>query len=80
MIRPQQEEWAEWIASYRSRYSEKIVSGTIERGFMLTRSRWPAEGGDASNDGAKRESPRSDLSTRLWRKAPSLAKGAQDAR
>ena len=41
VIRPEREEWAAWIASYRSRYSEKIVSGVIERGFMLTRSRWP---------------------------------------
>jgi DNA-binding MarR family transcriptional regulator len=80
VIRPEREEWAAWIASIRSRYSEKIVSGMIERGFMLTRSRWPEDGGGASNDGSKRESPRSGLPTRLWRQAPSLAKGAQDAR
>jgi len=80
VIRPQREEWAAWIASYRSRYSEKIVSGMIERGFMLTRSRWPEDGGGASNDGAKRKSPRSNLPTQPWRKAESMAKGAQDAR
>ncbi len=80
VIRPQREEWEAWIAAYRSRYSEKIVSGMIERGFMLTRSRWPEDGGGASNDSGKLESPRSGLPTRLWRQAPSLAKGAQDAR
>jgi len=79
VIRPEREEWAAWIASYRIRYSEKILSGMIERGFMLTRSRWPEDGGGARNDGSKRESPRSGLPTRLWRHAPSMAKGAQDA-
>ncbi len=80
VIRPEREEWAAWIASYRSRYSEKIVSGVIERGFMLTRSRWPEDCGGASNDVSKPKSPRSELLSRPWRKAESIAKGAQDAR
>ena len=59
VIRPEGEEWAAWIACYRSRYGEKIVAGMIERGFMLTRlRRWPEERGEGSNDGAKRETRR----------------------
>ena len=80
VIRPEREEWAAWIASCRSRYSEKIIVGMIERGFMLTRSRWPEDGGGASSDGAKRESPRSGPLSRPSRRAEPMAKGAQDAR
>jgi hypothetical protein len=80
VIRPEREEWAAWIASYHSRYSEKIVSGMIERGFMLTRSRWPDDCGGASNDFSKRESPRSGLLSRPRQRAEPMEKGAQDAR
>ncbi|MGO9427569.1 hypothetical protein [Rhodoblastus sp.] len=80
VIRPEREEWAAWIAIYRSRYSEKIVSGMIERGFMLTRSRWPDDCGGTSNDVSKRESPRSGLLSRPRQRAEPMAKGAQDAR
>jgi hypothetical protein len=80
VIRPDREEWAAWIASYRSRYGEKLIAGMIERSFMLTRSRWPEEGGGASIDGSKRESPRSDLPSRPWRKTEPMAKGAEGAR
>ena len=79
VIRPQREEWAAWIASYRSRYSEKIIAGMIERGFMLTRSRWPEkwQWRQRGRPEAKIAAFRPPVPT-LQRAEP-LAKGAQDA-
>lgn len=43
VIRSDREEWNAWLDHCRSQYSDKILASTQKRGFILTRTRWPAE-------------------------------------
>jgi hypothetical protein len=50
VITAAREEWAAWLDHYRARFSEAVLATSIERGFLLTRTRWP--GAEASQGGA----------------------------
>jgi hypothetical protein len=43
VIKPGCDEWTVWLNHYRSRCSEKVIASMEERGFLLTRTRWPTE-------------------------------------
>ena len=43
VIRPDREEWTAWLEHYRTKYSKTILTSTQKRGFLLTRTRWPAK-------------------------------------
>jgi hypothetical protein len=42
VITAAREEWAAWLDHYRARFSEAVLASSIERGFLLTRTRWPS--------------------------------------
>jgi hypothetical protein len=48
VIRPDREEWKAWLEHYRTKCSETILTSTQKRGFLLTRTRWPAKNIPAS--------------------------------
>ena len=41
VITAAREEWAAWLDHYRGRFSAAVMASSIERGFLLTRTRWP---------------------------------------
>ena len=41
VITAAREEWAAWLDHYRDRFSEAVLASSLERGFLLTRTRWP---------------------------------------
>ena len=48
VIRPDREEWTDWLEHYRTKYGETILTPTQKRGFLLTRTRWPGRKSPAS--------------------------------
>ncbi len=48
VIRPDREEWTDWLEHYRTKYGETILTPTQKRGFLLTRTRWPGKNLPAS--------------------------------
>ncbi len=48
VIRSDREEWTAWLEHYRTQCSETILTSTQKRGFLLTRTRWPAGNTQAS--------------------------------
>jgi len=49
VIRPDREEWTAWLEHFRTKCSETILTSTQKRGFLLTRTRWPAKNIPASS-------------------------------
>ena len=68
VITAAREEWAAWLDHYRARFSEAVLASSIDRGILLTRTRWPGEAHDVSST-PTRGGARSARSLQIERRA-----------
>ena len=52
------EEWQAWLDHYRGRFNQAVLASSVERGLLLTRTRWPVGAGVGAGVGASAEQER----------------------